>query len=341
MRQVVINPDRSVEVVDAPDPTPPDARGAVVEVEASAICGSDLHFYDGDLPLVAPLPIGHEFIGRVVEVGSEVRRFGAGDRVLVAAVTGCGSCDGCATGDPIRCVLGPEIFGSGTLGAGQASAVAVPAADFQMYAIPDGVDDRAALLLTDNLGTGWAGARRADFASGDTVVVLGLGAVGKCAARAAVALGAGPVLAADPVAARRELAAAYGATPIDGPTVASVMDATGGRGAAAVIDAVASDVTLNDAFGCVRAGGTVSVIGVHDLEPYPMPLLSALYRSLTLRATMAPVHQTWSDLVPMITSGRLPTDGIITHDFALDDAAKAYAAVAARSGDCLKVMMRP
>jgi 2-desacetyl-2-hydroxyethyl bacteriochlorophyllide A dehydrogenase len=341
LRHVVINPDRSVEVVDAPDPTPPDARGAVVEVEASAICGSDLHFYDGDLPLVAPLPVGHEFIGRVIETGSDVHRFQVGDRVLVAAVTGCGACDGCSTGDPVRCIHGAEVFGSGTLGAGQASAVAVPAADFQMLAIPDGVDDHAALLLTDNLGTGWAAAQRADFGAGDTVVVLGLGAVGQCAVRAAIALGAETVLAADPVAARRELAAAYGATPIDGPTVAAVMAATDGRGAHAVIDAVALDVTLDDAFACVRAGGTVSVVGVHDLTPYPLPLLAALFRSLTIRTTTAPVHQTWKELVPMVTSGRLPTDGIITHEFALSDAAAAYSAVAARGGDCLKVMMRP
>jgi 2-desacetyl-2-hydroxyethyl bacteriochlorophyllide A dehydrogenase len=341
LRQVVINPDRSVEVVEAPDPSPPDARGAVVEVAASSICGSDLHFYDGDLPLVAPLPVGHEFIGRVVEVGREVSRFKVGDRVLVAAVTGCGACEGCAAGDPVRCIQGPEVFGSGTLGAGQASAVAVPAADFQMLAIPDGVDDRAALLLTDNLGTGWAGARRADFGAGDTVVVLGLGAVGQCAVRAALALGAGRVFAADPVAARRELAAAFGATPVEGPTVAAVLEATGGRGADAVIDAVALDATLDDALGCVRAGGTVSVIGVHDLEPYPLPLLGALFRSLTIRTTMAPVHQTWSELVPMVASGQLPTDGIITHEFPLADAAAAYAAVAARTGDCLKAMMRP
>jgi len=119
------------------------------------------------------------------------------------------------------------------------------------------------------------------------------------------------------------------------------MDATGGRGAHAVIDAVARDATLDDAFACVRAGGTVSVIGVHDLDPYPLPILLALFRSVTLRMTTAPVHQTWKELVPLVASGRLATDGIFTHQFALADAARAYAAVAARSADCIKVMLRP
>ena len=91
----------------------------------------------------------------------------------------------------------------------------------------------------------------------------------------------------------------------------------------------------------MRPGGTVSVIGVHDLEPYPMPALTSLFRSVTLRMTTAPVHQTWTELVPLVPHGRLRTDGIFTHEFALADAAAAYAAVAARSADCIKVMFRP
>jgi 2-desacetyl-2-hydroxyethyl bacteriochlorophyllide A dehydrogenase len=313
----------------------------VVAVEASAICGSDLHFYDGDIPVGDGFAIGHEFIGTVVDIGPEVRNVAVGDRVLTASVAGCGHCDGCATGDPVTCVDGPQVFGSGVLGGGQATSVAVPSADFQMLVIPEELDDEAALLLTDNLNTGWIGAKRADIPSGGTVVVLGLGAVGLCAVRSALALGAGRVLAVDPVAGRRDLAAASGAIPVDGPTVEAVMDATGGRGAHAVIDAVARDATLDDAFACVRAGGTVSVIGVHDLDPYPLPILLALFRSVTLRMTTAPVHQTWKELVPLVASGRLATDGIFTHQFALADAARAYAAVAARSADCIKVMLRP
>ena len=341
MLQVVIEGPGRVRLAEGPDPAPPGPDGAVVAVEASAICGSDLHFYDGDIPVGDGFAIGHEFIGTVVDIGPEVRNVAVGDRVLTASVAGCGHCDGCATGDPVTCVDGPQVFGSGVLGGGQATSVAVPSADFQMLVIPEELDDEAALLLTDNLNTGWIGAKRADIPSGGTVVVLGLGAVGLCAVRSALALGAGRVLAVDPVAGRRDLAAASGAIPVDGPTVEAVMDATGGRGAHAVIDAVARDATLDDAFACVRAGGTVSVIGVHDLDPYPLPILLALFRSVTLRMTTAPVHQTWKELVPLVASGRLATDGIFTHQFALADAARAYAAVAARSADCIKVMLRP
>jgi 2-desacetyl-2-hydroxyethyl bacteriochlorophyllide A dehydrogenase len=339
--QVVIDGPHQVRVVEAPDAVPPDANGAVVAIDAAAICGSDLHFYEGDIPVGDGFSVGHEFLGTVVEVGSDVQQFRPGDRVLTASVAGCGHCDGCATGDPVTCVEGPKVFGSGALPGGQASAVAVPSADFQMLRIPEGIDDEAALLLTDNLNTGWIGAKHADIPAGGTVVVLGLGAVGLCAVRSAFALGAGQVLAADPVAGRRALAAASGAIPIEGPTVAAVLEATHGRGADSVIDAVALDATLTDAFQSVRAGGTISVIGVHNLDPYPLPILMGLFRSVTLRMTTAPVHQTWKELVPLVAHGRLRTDGIFTHRFPLVEASEAYASAAARTADCIKVMMEP
>jgi 2-desacetyl-2-hydroxyethyl bacteriochlorophyllide A dehydrogenase len=340
VRTVVIDGPGSVSVETRPDPELPGPDGAIVQVEATAICGSDLHFYDGDLAIY-PLAPGHEVVGTVAEVGPDVERVRVGDRVLVASVTGCGRCAGCASGDPVRCDLGPQVFGAGVLGGGQASLLAVPAADFQCLVVPEGVDDEAALLLTDNLATGWAGAQRADIPDGGTVVVLGLGAVGLCAVRSALALGAGRVLAVDPVAGRRELAADSGAEPLDGPTVKAVLAATGGRGADAVIDAVALDATLDDALACVRAGGTVSVIGVHGLAPYPMPMLTSLFRSLTLRTTTAPVHRTWPELVPLIQQGRLATGGIFTDTFPLEEAAVAYAAVARRSDECGKAVLGP
>jgi threonine dehydrogenase-like Zn-dependent dehydrogenase len=292
MRTAVITGPGEVVVEERDDPTLPGPDGAVVRVSRAAICGSDLHFYDNDIPMF-PVAAGHEAIGTVVEAGPEVSSVSVGDKVLVASVAGCGHCTGCLeTRDPIRCESGAKVFGAGELGGAQSDLLAVPGADFQLMRIPDGVDDEAALLLTDNLATGWAGAKRADVAPGSTVLVIGLGAVGLCAVRSAVALGAERVLVADPVEGRRTRAVESGGIALEGPTAEAVLAATGGRGVDSVIDAVARDATLDDAFAAVRAGGTINVIGVHDLDPYPLGVLMGLYRSITLRMTTAPIHAT-------------------------------------------------
>lgn len=341
MRAVLIETPGSVRVDTWPDPVLPGPDGAIVQVTATAICGSDLHFYEGDYPLFAPVSLGHEAVGTVVEVGPDVRTVKAGDEVLVSSVAGCGGCIGCATKDPTRCVSGPQIFGSGGLGGAQAELLGVPAADFQLLRIPEGISTEQALLLTDNLSTGWAGAKRADIPLGGTAVVVGLGAVGLCAVRSALFLGAAQVFAVDPVQERRDRAAALGAIPLPPPALSAVMAATGGLGADSVIDAVASDTSLDDSIATVRAGGTVSVIGVHNLNPYPFPALASLVRGLTVRWTTAPVQQTWPELIPLLQNGRLAVDGIFTTRLPLDRAAEGYAAVASRSGEHVKVLLTP
>jgi threonine dehydrogenase-like Zn-dependent dehydrogenase len=246
---------------------------------------------------------------------------------------------GCATSDPVTCVGGPRIFGAGELGGAQSELLAVPAADFQLLRLPHDIDTEEALLLTDNLATGWAAAQRADFPPGGTVVVLGLGAVGLCAVQSALTLGAGTVFAVDPVEGRRLRAERLGAISLEPPALQAVLDATGGRGAASVIDAVGSDGSMSDALNLVRAGGTVSVVGVHNLDPFPFPATLSLIRSITLRMTTAPVQRTWPELVPLLQSGRLDVSGIFTHTMPLTDAPAAYTAVAARTADCVKVAL--
>ncbi|TFV58046.1 dehydrogenase [Mycobacterium sp. PS03-16] len=340
MRSVLIDGPASVTVGERPDPVLPGPDGAVVAVTASAICGSDLHFYDGDYPILEPVALGHEAVGTVVELGPDVRSVRLGDRVMVSSVAGCGHCAGCATRDPIRCFSGPRIFGTGALGGAQSELLAVPAADFQLLSLPEDIDDHQALLLTDNLPTGWAAAQRADLPPGGTVVVIGLGAVGLCAVRSALTLGAATVLAVDPVPDRRARAAAMGATVAAPSATAAAMEHTSGLGADAAIDAVGSDTTMSDALTAVRAGGTVSVVGVHDLQPFPFPATMALVRSITLRMTTAPIQQTWPQLIPLLRSGRLSVEGIFTTDLPMERAPEAYAAVAARSGDVVKTVLR-
>ena len=341
MRTVVIDGPGRIRVDTRPDPVLPGPDGAIIAVTSTAICGSDLHFWDGDYPLFEPVALGHEAVGTVVEAGPEVRSVTVGDLVLVSSVAGCGHCVGCSSLDPVTCVSGPKIFGAGVLGGAQSDLLAVPAADFQLLRVPEGIDTEEALLLTDNLATGWAGAQRADIPPGGTVVVYGLGAVGLCAVRSAIVQGAGQVFAVDPVEGRRNRAALWGATPLEPPAIDAVLQATDGRGAASVIDAVASDTTLTEALTIVRPGGTVSVLGVHNLNPFPFPATIALVRSVSMRLTTAPVQRTWPELIPLIQAGRLDTSGIFTDSMALADAPAAYAKVASRSADCVKVALQP
>lgn len=341
MRAVVVDSSGQVRVDTRPDPVLPGPDGAIVQVETSAICGSDLHFLAGDYPIVEPVSLGHEAVGSVVEIGSEVAGFKVGDRVLVSSVAGCGRCAGCGTRDPINCVKGPQIFGSGMLGGAQAELLAVPAADFQLLTVPEGINTEQALLLTDNLATGWAAAKRADIPIGGTVAVIGLGAVGMCALRSALFLGAARVLAVDPVDTRRSRAEKWGAVGIAPPSAQAIREATDGLGADAVIDAVGSDASINDAIDAVRTGGTVSIVGVHDLQPYPLPALACLVRSLTIRMTTAPVQQTWPQLIPLLQAGRLDVDGIFTDTLPLDKAVEGYAAATSRSGEHLKIRLNP
>jgi len=341
MRAVVVDGPRSVRVETRPDPALPGPDGAIIAVTAAGICGSDLHFYEGDYPLAESVALGHEAVGTVVEAGPQVRTVKVGDLVMVSSVAGCGACPGCATRDPVTCSAGLRIFGSGVLGGAQADRLAVPAADFQLLRIPDGISTEQAVLLTDNLATGWAAAQRADIPFGGTVAVIGLGAVGLCALQSAFTHGAATVFAVDRVQGRLARAATWGATPIRAPAAEAILAATGGRGADSVIDAVATDASLTDAIGAVRAGGTVSVVGLHDLQPFPLPALPCLLRSITLRMTTAPVQRTWPQLVPLLASGRLDLDGIFTTRMSLADAAAGYAVAESRSGEHVKVLLTP
>lgn len=236
MRAVVIDGAGSVRVNTQPDPALPGPDGVVVAVTAAGICGSDLHFYEGEYPFTEPVALGHEAVGTIVEAGPQVRTVGVGDLVMVSSVAGCGVCPGCETHDPVMCFSGPMIFGAGVLGGAQADLLAVPAADFQVLKIPEGITTEQALLLTDNLATGWAAAQRADISFGSAVAVIGLGAVGLCALRSAFIHGAATVFAVDRVKGRLQRAATWGATPIPSPAAETILAATRGRGADSVID---------------------------------------------------------------------------------------------------------
>ena len=228
---------------------------------------------------------------------------------------------------------------------GQAEAVAVPFADVFALPIPEGVADEEAVLLTDILPTGYVGAVRAGIRPGSTVVVVGLGPVGIMALRAAQLFGPARILAVDVVPERLARAEALGAEPVDARTApgsAQVMEATGGRGAESVIEAVGADATVLDAVSCAATGGTVSIVGVNLSLALPFPMALVFLKSLTVRAVFAPVPGTWPALVPLIQSGRLPGLGeTFTHHMGLSQAAAAYELFDSRSDGVLKILLTP
>ena len=333
----------SVEDVADPQITTPSA--AIVRVERTAICGSDLHLYHGAMG-GAGIHLGHEFVGTVEEVGPEVNRLHRGDRVLVSGVIGCGHCAACLARDPAVCQTGGlAIFGtSEALAGGQAEAVIVPAADTFALPVPEGISIEQAVLLTDILPTGYLGALRADIKPGDTVVVIGLGPVGVFAVQCAQLFGPARILAVDMVPDRLRRAEALGAEPVDasnGGTVAQVLEQTAGRGAHAVIEAVGTDQTVQDALYCAAAGGTVSVIGVNVNMAFPFPMAVALMRGLTFRVTLASIPSTWDTLIPLIECGRLHPEDVFTHRLGLSEAPEAYRIFDQHEDGVLKVLLDP
>jgi 2-desacetyl-2-hydroxyethyl bacteriochlorophyllide A dehydrogenase len=345
MRATVLKGPRHVEVEQVPDPVLPGPGGVIVEVERTAICGSDLHLFH-DAPTGVGIRLGHEAIGTVAEAGPEVHSVRVGDRVLVSGVIGCGQCGPCLAGQPNVCLAGKAAaFGTiPDLPGGQAEAMAVPFADTFTLPIPDGVTDEEAVLLTDILPTGYVGAARADIRPGCTVVVVGLGPVGMMALQCAALYGPARILAVDMVPERLARAAAFGAEPIDASQAAGslqVLEATGGRGAESVIEAVGADATVLDALSSVGTGGTVSIVGVNLNLALPFPMALVFLKSLTLRAVFAPIPGTWSALVPLIQAGKLALSETFTHHLALSQAAEAYELFDSRRDGVLKVLLDP
>ncbi len=345
MRATILNGPGDVRVEQVPDPELPGPSGMIVAVERTAICGSDLHLYH-DAPTGAGIHLGHEAIGTVTEAGPAVRTLGVGDRVLVSGVIGCGLCRPCLAGQPNVCLAGKAAaFGTvADLPGGQAEAMAVPFADAFALPIPEGVADEEAVLLTDILPTGYVGAVRADIKAGSTVVVVGLGPVGIMALQCAKLFGPARIFAVDRVPGRLARAESMGAEPIDAsvtPGSAQVLEATGGRGAESVIEAVGADATVLDAIFCAATGGTVSVVGVNLNMELPFPMGLVFLKSLTLRTIFAPIPGTWASLVPLVQAGRFSLAGTFTHHMGLSRVTEAYQLFDSRGDGVLKVLLDP
>jgi alcohol dehydrogenase len=344
MRAVTFQAPGEVRIEEKPEPELLAADDALVRVEASGICGSDLHIYHGRVPVEPGFTIGHEFVGTVLAVGADVERVADGDRVLGCFHTACAICPACLRSDYHRCERG-QTFGHGSklgnLQGAQAEQVLVPRANLTLRRVPEGMSDEVALFAGDVMGTGYHAIAHAGTRAGDTVAVLGLGPVGLCAVQAAAASGAARVFAIDSVEDRLAMAKRFGAVPLhlteDEPKRA-VRAATEGRGVDVVVDAVGDPGPLAMAVSLARDAGTVSGIGAYAGQG-EVPLGLAWLKGQTLRLGLANVIAHVDRVLGLLAAGKLDPAPLVTHRMKLDQAAEAYQLYDNR--EALKIVLTP
>jgi 2-desacetyl-2-hydroxyethyl bacteriochlorophyllide A dehydrogenase len=344
VRAVTFQEPGRVAVEERPVPEPLVPDDAVVRVEATGICGSDLHIYHGRIKMEPGFVIGHEFVGTVLEAGDAVTRAGVGDRVLGCFHTACGNCFFCMRGAYHACDEA-RVFGHGaTLGSlqgAQAEQVLVPRANLTLRRVPEGMSDDVALFAGDVMGTGYHAVVEAGVRPGDTVAVLGLGPVGLCAVQVAKASGAAAVIAVDTVPERLEVARSFGAEAVhltEEDPRAAVHAATERRGVDLCVDAVGHPEALDMAARMTRKAGTVSAIGVYA-ERVEVHMGVIWIKALSLRTGRANVIAHVDSVLGMISNGVLDPSPLVSRHMTLDDAPEAYEAYANR--EALKIVLSP
>jgi 2-desacetyl-2-hydroxyethyl bacteriochlorophyllide A dehydrogenase len=344
MRAVTFQSPGQVAVEDRPKPRLESPEDAIVQIQASGICGSDLHIYHGRVKIEPGFTIGHEFVGRVTATGDQVTRVVPGDRVLGCFHTACGRCFFCLIGAYHECDQ-KRTFGHGAnmgdLPGTQAEQALVPNADLTLRKVPESVPDDVALFAGDVMGTGYHAVTEAGLKPGDAVAVVGLGPVGLCAVQSAVAAGAAPVVAIDRVEERLDVARGFGAAAVhltEQSPREEIRTLTGGRGVDIAVDAVGHPDALELAIRVARKAGTVAAIGVYA-ERAEVHMGLVWIKGLTLKAGPANVIGHVDRVLGMLAAHTLDPTPLVTHHMALDDAVEAYRLYDRR--EALKIVLTP
>ena len=335
---------------EVPDATIVQPTDAVVRIETTTICGTDLHILKGDVPAVTDGRIlGHEGVGTVTEVGSAVSTLAVGDRVIISCICACGACSYCHQGLYAHCLADEGASGIGwifghLIDGTQAELVRVPFADNTLYKMPEGVKDEAAVMLSDILPTGFEiGVRYGRVKPGDVVAVVGAGPVGLAAMMTSGLYGAARVIALDIDANRREQARAFGATDAVDPAaddwIEQVTAMTDGFGVDVAIEAVGIPATFDACTKIVRPGGSVANAGVHGTS-VELALQDLWIMDVTITTGLVSTNTT-PMLLKLVASNRLEAEKFATHTFKLDEIIDAYDTFGrAAETKALKVVMR-
>ena len=328
MRGVIMYGPGDVRVEDRETPTIEAPTDAIIRVTSACICGSDLWPYRGQDDYGWPAPMGHEYVGVVEEIGTEVRNVKVGDFVVGSFFASDNTCEICEAGYQSRCVHAVPMGALGT----QAEFLRVPLADGTLVATatrPTPAQERSLLAASDVLGTGWFAAVAAEAGPGKTVAVVGDGAVGLLGILAARELGADRIIAFSRHADRQALARSFGATDIveerGDAGVAKVKEFTGGLGAHSVIEAVGTQESMMQAIRSTRPGGHVGYVGVsHDVE---LPGLELFFSGVHLHGGPAPVRRFLPDLVDLIMRDGIDPGTVFDLTLPIEQAADGYRAM--------------
>jgi threonine dehydrogenase-like Zn-dependent dehydrogenase len=352
MRAAVFQGKGRISIREVPRPVPGVGQ-ALVRVTLTTICGTDVHILKGEYPVREGLVVGHEPVGVIEELGAGVVGYERGDRVIVGAITPCGQCRACLSGDTSQCghggpgyeAIGGWRFGNSIDGC-QAEYVLVPDAQANLAKIPAGLSDEEVLLCPDIMSTGFSAAERGKVRLGDAVVVFAQGPIGLCATAGARLAGASLVIGVDSVTRRLEFARRMGADVVlnhkEQDVVAEIKRLTGG-GADVAIEALGQQATFENALRCVRPGGTVSSLGVYSGHLHvPLDAFAAGLGDHHIVTSLCPGgKERMRRLMSVVAAKRFPFRDLVTHPFRLGEIEAAYDLFANQRDGVMKVAIRP
>jgi alcohol dehydrogenase len=315
------------EVMEKPKPKIEKETDVIVKITKTTICGTDLHILKGDVPTVEEGRIlGHEGVGVVEEVGSAVKNFKKGDRVLISCITSCGKCENCKKGLYAHCEDGGWILGH-LIDGTQAEYVRIPYADTSLYPIPEGADEEALVMLSDILPTGFEiGVLNGKVQPGQTIAIIGAGPVGMAALLTAQFYSPAEIIMVDLDDNRLEVAKKFGATQVvnsgDGKAIEKIMELTDGKGVDVAMEAVGIPATFDICQEIIKPGGRIANVGVHG-KSVDFHIEKLWIRNITLTTGLVNTTST-PMLLKTVEAKKLQPEQLITHRFAFSDIMNAY-----------------
>jgi alcohol dehydrogenase len=347
MKALVFHAPNDITVESVPLPKPGFGE-AVIRVTLTTICGTDLHIVKGEYPVQSGLVLGHEPVGVIHELGLGVTGYAPGERVLVGAITPCGQCEFCLSGNWSQCggPLGGWKIGN-TLNGAQAEYLLVPHAQANLANIPDELTDEQVVLLADIASTGFSASESAHLRLGDTVAIFAQGPIGLCATLGAKLKGAGLIIAVESDPSRSRMARQMGADVVlnyqEVDVVSEIKRLTGGSGVDVAIEALGTQQTFESALASLKPAGTLSSLGVYSgkLSIPLRPFLAGLGDHKIVTTLCPGGKERMRRLMELVRTSRVDLKPLLTHTFPLDDIVRAYKFFDQRSDGVVKVAIRP